>query len=219
MHAVLLMIMEAEAELGRPSSSTPDKGKVPYILIVVPRRQRHQNSRCFIALKQINTAVEIALRLVRPRNKNYELTQTIQKVANGINCYCNHSSSGRYSQVIANVIGSKDCSDLLFQSKSSVFCEKFLKCSVYQTETRLPSLFKKYMQAGADTACKYGGTGLGLAICKQLASRGDQAYTSDCCPITKKTLILEGNIVDDVPIEDIRSVWAVAGLAVAAIFT
>jgi signal transduction histidine kinase len=29
-------------------------------------------------------------------------------------------------------------------------------------------LFKKYMQASADHARKYGGTGLGLAICKQL---------------------------------------------------
>lgn len=36
------------------------------------------------------------------------------------------------------------------------------------SETALPNLFKKYMQAGADTARKYGGTGLGLAICKQL---------------------------------------------------
>ncbi|MFS7949924.1 putative histidine kinase [Helianthus anomalus] len=34
--------------------------------------------------------------------------------------------------------------------------------------TVLPNLFKKYMQAGADTTPKYGGTGLGLAICKQL---------------------------------------------------
>ncbi|KAF3512511.1 hypothetical protein F2Q69_00000431 [Brassica cretica] len=32
----------------------------------------------------------------------------------------------------------------------------------------LPCLFKKYMQASADHARKYGGTGLGLAICKQL---------------------------------------------------
>ncbi|KAF5771842.1 putative histidine kinase [Helianthus annuus] len=36
------------------------------------------------------------------------------------------------------------------------------------SETVLPNLFKKYMQAGADTTPKYGGTGLGLAICKQL---------------------------------------------------
>uniref|UniRef100_A0A5B7BZK3 histidine kinase n=1 Tax=Davidia involucrata TaxID=16924 RepID=A0A5B7BZK3_DAVIN len=46
-------------------------------------------------------------------------------------------------------------------------------CDVYDTgigipENALPSLFKKYMQVGADTARKYGGTGLGLAICKQL---------------------------------------------------
>ncbi|XP_052170907.1 probable histidine kinase 1 isoform X2 [Diospyros lotus] len=46
-------------------------------------------------------------------------------------------------------------------------------CDVYDTgigipETALPSLFKKYMQVGADTTRKYGGTGLGLAICKQL---------------------------------------------------
>ncbi|CAL5384510.1 unnamed protein product [Camellia sinensis] len=36
------------------------------------------------------------------------------------------------------------------------------------SENALPTLFKKYMQVGADTAQKYGGTGLGLAICKQL---------------------------------------------------
>ncbi|CAA0838305.1 Histidine kinase 5 [Striga hermonthica] len=35
-------------------------------------------------------------------------------------------------------------------------------------ENAIPTLFKKYMQVGADTARKYGGTGLGLAICKQL---------------------------------------------------
>ncbi|GJX62902.1 carbon catabolite repressor protein 4 homolog 1-like protein, partial [Tanacetum coccineum] len=164
----VLMIMEAEAELGRPSSSTPDKGKVPYILIVVPQRQRHQNSRCFIALKQINAAAEIALRLVRPGNKNYELTQTIQKVANGINCYCNHSSSGRYSQVIANVIGSKDCSDLLFPSKSYVFCVMKLEA----TKFRPPEVIKHILQ-----------TAVPLRLL------------------------------------DIRFMWAVAGLAVAAIFT
>jgi len=37
-------------------------------------------------------------------------------------------------------------------------------------ENALPCLFKKYMQASADHARKYGGTGLGLAICKQLVS-------------------------------------------------
>ncbi|GMQ02678.1 hypothetical protein CsSME_00048790 [Camellia sinensis var. sinensis] len=46
-------------------------------------------------------------------------------------------------------------------------------CDVYDTgigipENALPTLFKKYMQVGADMARKYGGTGLGLAICKQL---------------------------------------------------
>ncbi|CAN6838946.1 unnamed protein product [Brassica oleracea] len=46
-------------------------------------------------------------------------------------------------------------------------------CDVYDTgigipENALPCLFKKYMQASADHARKYGGTGLGLAICKQL---------------------------------------------------
>ncbi|CAA3019790.1 histidine kinase 5 [Olea europaea subsp. europaea] len=46
-------------------------------------------------------------------------------------------------------------------------------CDVYDTgigipENAIPTLFKKYMQVGADTARKYGGTGLGLAICKQL---------------------------------------------------
>ncbi|XP_023768624.1 histidine kinase 5 [Lactuca sativa] len=49
----------------------------------------------------------------------------------------------------------------------------WIRCDIKDTgigipETALPNLFKKYMQAGADTARKYGGTGLGLAICKQL---------------------------------------------------
>nr|CAB3471043.1 unnamed protein product [Digitaria exilis] len=48
-----------------------------------------------------------------------------------------------------------------------------LRCDVYDTgigipEKSLPLLFKRYMQASADHARKYGGTGLGLAICKQL---------------------------------------------------
>ncbi|KAL7190911.1 hypothetical protein ACSBR2_023060 [Camellia fascicularis] len=46
-------------------------------------------------------------------------------------------------------------------------------CDVYDTgigirENALPTLFKKYMQVGADTAWKRGGTGLGVATCKQL---------------------------------------------------
>lgn len=44
------------------------------------------------------------------------------------------------------------------------------------TEHALPTLFKKYMQASADHARKYGGTGLGLAICKQLVNF---TFTSD----------------------------------------
>ncbi|KAL0407884.1 UNVERIFIED_CONTAM: Histidine kinase [Sesamum radiatum] len=49
----------------------------------------------------------------------------------------------------------------------------WIRCDVYDTgigipENAIPTLFKKYMQVGADTARKYGGTGLGLAICKQL---------------------------------------------------
>ncbi|GMP35595.1 hypothetical protein CsSME_00007973 [Camellia sinensis var. sinensis] len=36
------------------------------------------------------------------------------------------------------------------------------------TENALPTLFKKYMQVGADIAQKYGGIGLGVATCKQL---------------------------------------------------
>ncbi|KAL0312209.1 UNVERIFIED_CONTAM: Histidine kinase [Sesamum radiatum] len=49
----------------------------------------------------------------------------------------------------------------------------WIRCDVYDTgigipEHAMPTLFKKYMQVGADTARKYGGTGLGLAICKQL---------------------------------------------------
>ncbi|XP_073042696.1 histidine kinase 5-like [Primulina eburnea] len=49
----------------------------------------------------------------------------------------------------------------------------WIRCDVYDTgigipENAIPTLFKKYMQVGSDTARKYGGTGLGLAICKQL---------------------------------------------------
>ncbi|XP_043696183.1 histidine kinase 5-like [Telopea speciosissima] len=49
----------------------------------------------------------------------------------------------------------------------------WIRCDVHDTgigipEKALPTLFKKYMQVGADHARKYGGTGLGLAICKQL---------------------------------------------------
>ncbi|KAK8455669.1 hypothetical protein SEVIR_4G202400v4 [Setaria viridis] len=49
----------------------------------------------------------------------------------------------------------------------------WLRCDVYDTGIgipvkSLPLLFKRYMQASADHARKYGGTGLGLAICKQL---------------------------------------------------
>ncbi|XP_010525559.1 PREDICTED: histidine kinase 5 [Tarenaya hassleriana] len=49
----------------------------------------------------------------------------------------------------------------------------WIRCDVYDTgigipEKAIPTLFKKYMQASADHARKYGGTGLGLAICKQL---------------------------------------------------
>ncbi|CAL5409238.1 unnamed protein product [Camellia sinensis] len=41
----------------------------------------------------------------------------------------------------------------------------------------LPTLFKKYMQVGADTTRKYDGTGLGLAICKQMAhGRSSQCF-------------------------------------------
>ncbi|CAL5392471.1 unnamed protein product [Camellia sinensis] len=55
-------------------------------------------------------------------------------------------------------------------------------CDVYDTgigipENALPTLFKKYMQVGADTAQKYGGTGLGLTICKQLTyGRSSQCF-------------------------------------------
>ncbi|KAL5699322.1 hypothetical protein ACHQM5_030243 [Ranunculus cassubicifolius] len=49
----------------------------------------------------------------------------------------------------------------------------WIRCDVYDTGIGIPdkaksTLFKKYMQASADHARKYGGTGLGLAICKQL---------------------------------------------------
>lgn len=49
----------------------------------------------------------------------------------------------------------------------------WLHYDVYDTgigipEKALPNLFRKYMQASAAHARKYGGTGLGLAICKQL---------------------------------------------------
>jgi Histidine kinase-, DNA gyrase B-, and HSP90-like ATPase len=43
-------------------------------------------------------------------------------------------------------------------------------CFCTFTEKAIPTLFKRYMQASADHARKYGGTGLGLAICKQLVS-------------------------------------------------
>ncbi|KAH0895636.1 hypothetical protein HID58_045204, partial [Brassica napus] len=57
----------------------------------------------------------------------------------------------------------------LTETETSVW----IRCDVYDTgigipENALPCLFKKYMQASADHARKYGGTGLGLAICKQL---------------------------------------------------
>ncbi|MED6111788.1 hypothetical protein PIB30_055570 [Stylosanthes scabra] len=49
----------------------------------------------------------------------------------------------------------------------------WIRCDVYDTgigipENAISTLFKRYMQVGADHARKYGGTGLGLAICKQL---------------------------------------------------
>ncbi|XP_057521284.1 histidine kinase 5 [Amaranthus tricolor] len=64
---------------------------------------------------------------------------------------------------------SKDEERLPISSPSTVW----IRCDVYDTgigipEHALPTLFKKYMQASADHARKYGGTGLGLAICKQL---------------------------------------------------
>ncbi|CAF1696982.1 unnamed protein product [Brassica napus] len=65
----------------------------------------------------------------------------------------------------------------LTETETSVW----IRCDVYDTgigipgkrnrtrrQKALPCLFKKYMQASADHARKYGGTGLGLAICKQL---------------------------------------------------
>ncbi|CAN4128216.1 unnamed protein product [Withania somnifera] len=80
--------------------------------------------------------------------------------------------------------GSSGCKDADEQNGSSIEGEVddpnqqettvWIRCDVYDTgigipENAIPTLFKKYMQVGADTARKYGGTGLGLAICKQLA--------------------------------------------------
>ncbi|KAJ4758162.1 Histidine kinase 5 [Rhynchospora pubera] len=60
----------------------------------------------------------------------------------------------------------------------------WLQYEVYDTgigipEKAIPTLFKRYMQASADHARKYGGTGLGLAICKQLVELMEGTITVD----------------------------------------
>ncbi|CAH8281781.1 unnamed protein product [Eruca vesicaria subsp. sativa] len=67
----------------------------------------------------------------------------------------------------------KVISEPSFASEEQNETSVWICCDVYDTgigipENALPCLFKKYMQASADHARKYGGTGLGLAICKQL---------------------------------------------------
>lgn len=61
------------------------------------------------------------------------------------------------------------CSNSRF-SMNSTFVTFFQLHLIFFAEHAKPTLFKKYTQAGTDTARKYGGTGLGLAICKQLVS-------------------------------------------------
>ncbi|PKA50615.1 Histidine kinase 5 [Apostasia shenzhenica] len=77
-------------------------------------------------------------------------------------------------ETIQNCDDPAELSSLSFEENEQPY-EKIvlLHCDVYDTgigipEKALPSLFRKYMQASADHARKYGGTGLGLAICKQL---------------------------------------------------
>ncbi|KAL7111273.1 hypothetical protein ACP275_05G078200 [Erythranthe tilingii] len=78
----------------------------------------------------------------------------------------------------------KDDHNEIFESGVSMDQEKdshtnseesvvWIRCDVYDTgigipENAMPTLFKKYMDVGADTARKYGGTGSSLSICKQL---------------------------------------------------
>ncbi|KAL8053484.1 hypothetical protein ABFX02_05G075400 [Erythranthe guttata] len=78
----------------------------------------------------------------------------------------------------------KDDHNKIFESGVSMDQEKdshinseesvvWIRCDVYDTgigipENAMPTLFKKHMHVGADTARKYGGTGSSLSICKQL---------------------------------------------------
>ncbi|CAN4076523.1 unnamed protein product [Withania somnifera] len=90
------------------------------------------------------------------------------KDADGVNERLMQNGEGNYSE--QNGASTKDEVDDPNQQETTVW----IRCDVYDSgigipENAIPSLFKKYMQVGADTARKYGGTGLGLAICKQLA--------------------------------------------------
>ncbi|XP_078163156.1 histidine kinase 5 isoform X2 [Carex rostrata] len=78
-----------------------------------------------------------------------------------------------------NPVTQKCCAETSCSSKVGKETENtgeeivWLQYEVYDTgigipEKAIPTLFKRYMQASADHARKYGGTGLGLAICKQL---------------------------------------------------
>ncbi|XP_012847019.1 PREDICTED: histidine kinase 5 [Erythranthe guttata] len=75
-----------------------------------------------------------------------------------------------HKEIFENGVSMDQEKDSHTNSEESVV---WIRCDVYDTgigipENAMPTLFKKYMQVGADTARKYGGTGLGLAICKQL---------------------------------------------------
>ncbi|XP_049415700.1 histidine kinase 5 [Solanum stenotomum] len=90
------------------------------------------------------------------------------KDADGANERLMQNGEGNYSE--QNGASIEDEVDDPNQQETTVW----IRCDVYDTgigipENAIPTLFKKYMQVGADTARKYGGTGLGLAICKQLA--------------------------------------------------
>nr|XP_016441802.1 PREDICTED: histidine kinase 5-like [Nicotiana tabacum] len=90
------------------------------------------------------------------------------KDADGANESRMHNGGCNYSE--QNGASIEDELDDSNQQETTVW----IRCDVYDTgigipENAIPTLFKKYMQVGADTARKYGGTGLGLAICKQLA--------------------------------------------------
>ncbi|XP_022874362.1 histidine kinase 5-like isoform X3 [Olea europaea var. sylvestris] len=68
---------------------------------------------------------------------------------------------------IRNEIMMDEDKESLFNTQEKVV---WICCDIYDTGIGIPvlTLFKEYMQVGADTAGEDGGTGLSLAICKQL---------------------------------------------------